>query len=135
MFDPNKVATVIDEIYHTMNIQYSLVVFNEVDRFTEAFKVFVKNLETRDFPFIIYGHNTVWSYEVLDADIMSKRMFLVPYQFLGRFLDIWRVNFENINFIVWLSNVSKSVFDTMTPYYGLKFSPNIIRLLVDENHT
>ena len=135
MFDPIKVAVVVDEIYHTMNIQHSLIVFNEADRFSEQFKAFITNLETRDFPFVVYGHTTNWSFDSLDTDTMTKRMFIVPYQFLGRFLDTWRVNFENINFIVWLSNVSKSVFDSMTPYYGLKFSTNLVRLLVDETYT
>jgi len=133
MFDSHKVATVIDEVYHIMNIQYSLVVFDEADMTSDYFKQFLGDLESRDFPYIVYGNDTHWSSEVFDEHIITKRMFLVPYQYLGRFMDLWRVNFENINFLIWLSHNSKNVFDALVPYYKLKLPTNCIRLLVAES--
>lgn len=132
MFDPNKVADMIDEIYHITNIQYSLVVFDEDDRTSEHFKQLVQNLEARDFPYIVYGSDTQWQVDVFNEHTITKRMFLVPYQYLGKFIEIWRANFESINFLIWLSRDAKTVFDTMVVYHGLKLSDNCVRLVIGE---
>ena len=132
MFDPCKVADMIDEIYHIMNIQYSLVVFDEQEKTSDHFRQLTQNLEARDFPYIVYGSDTQWLSEVLNEHTITKRMFIVPYQYLGKFMEIWQAHFENINFITWLSRDSKAVFDTMVIYHGLKLSSNCVRLVIGE---
>lgn len=132
MFDPCKVVDMIDEIYHIMNIQYSLVIFDEVDKTSDHFKQLMQNLEARDFPYIVYGSDTQWSLDVLNEHTITKRMFLVPYQYLGKFMEIWHATFDSINFITWLSRDSKAVFDTLVIYHGLKISNNCVRLVIGE---
>ena len=132
MFDPCKVADMIDEIYHIMNIQYSLVVFDEADKTSYHFRQLVQDLDARDFPYIVYGSDTQWSLDVLNEHTITKRMFLVPYQYLGKFMEIWQANFDSINFITWLSRDSKTVFDTLVIYHGIKLSNNCVRLVIGE---
>ena len=122
----------IDEIYHIMNIQYSLVIFDEADKTSDNFRQFLQNLEARDFPYIVYGSDTQWSLGVLNEHTITKRMFVVPYQYLGKFMEIWQATFDSINFITWLSRDSKTVFDTLVIYHGLKLSNNCVRLGVGE---
>ena len=132
MFDPYKAADIIDEIYHVMNIHYSLIIFDEADETSYHVKQFVQNLEARDFPYIVYGSDTQWSLNVLNEHTITKRMFLVPYQYLGKFIEIWKATFDSINLITLLSRDSKAVFDTLVIYHGLKLSNNCVKLVIGE---